>query len=108
MQGRVAPPGSAATISIFEGPATPGYPFMYLAVTSSHDSAPNGVTAEGSWDSGATWRTTAIDQYVAADGFTLFQAPVVAPLMRWRYANSANVLTIWDGMAFVSSLDLVP
>lgn len=80
---------------------------MYLALVSSHDSAANGVVCEASWDGGTTYRAVTQDQYLAADGFTLFKAPRVAPLMRWRYTNSANVLTTWDGMAFSSEVDLV-
>jgi hypothetical protein len=96
-------PGSAATITVGGTVSVPvgAVPFMYLALTSSHDSAASGVYAEGSWDNGTTWRqTTNASQYLTASGFSLFQAPVVAPLMRWRYVNSASVITTWDGCTY--------
>jgi len=107
-------PGSGLTITPggtldfgFVGVQQP-YGWVYLALLSSHDSAAAGVTAEASWDDGITWTTVATDSYVAADGFTLFQAPMVAPMMRFRYANSANVITTWRGQVFWSQVNLVP
>lgn len=102
-------PGSGATITVrtLDLPDQQPYGWLYLGLVSSHDGAANGVTAEASWDGGANWTVVATDAYVAADGFTLFQAPMVAPMMRWRYVNSANVLTIWRGQAFWSQVDLV-
>lgn len=96
-------PGSAATITVGGVISVPvgSVPYMYLALTASHDSAASGVYAEGSWDNGTTWRqTTNAVQYLTATGFTLFQAPIVAPLMRWRYVNSASTITTWDGCTY--------
>lgn len=106
-----AAPGSGATI-------TPGgtltvtgqqpYGWVYLGLVASHNSAASGVTAEASWDGGTTWDTVAADSYLATDGYTLFQAPMIAPAMRWRYVNSANVITTWRGQVFWSQVNLVP
>jgi hypothetical protein len=105
-------PGSGATITVrtldLRELGQQPYGWLYLGLVSSHDSAASGVTAEASWDEGANWTTIATDSYAAADGFTLFQAPMVAPLIRWRYVNSANVLTTWRGQAFWSQANLVP
>lgn len=102
-------PGSAATITVGGNIMVPvgAVPYMYLALTASHDSAASGVYAEGSWDGGTTWRqTTNATQYLTASGFTLFQAPIVAPMMRWRYVNSASTITTWDGCVYYG-LDMV-
>jgi hypothetical protein len=103
-------PGSGATITVGGTMALPDqqpYGWLYLGLVSSHDSAALGVSAEASWDGGVTWTTVATDAYVAADGFTLFQAPMVAATMRWRYTNSANVITTWRGQAFWAQTKLV-
>lgn len=96
-------PGSGATITVSERTQVPNDPpFICLTVESSHDSAAGGVALEGSFDNGVSWSTLFTDSYAAADGVTTFQAPAIAPRMRWRYANSANVLTKWKGFAYMA------
>jgi hypothetical protein len=95
----VAPPGSGATITVWEQQNIPtDVATLALAVRSSHDSAANGVTFEVSFDAGASWDAVqAGSSYVAAGGMVVLTAPRVGTHMRVRYANSANVLTIWRG-----------
>lgn len=103
--GEQSPPGSGATIIIFDSTANAngkqfntGIPFSRLALTivSSADSAANGVIVEGSEDNGATWDAMATaSQYLTASGLVAFDIFVTAPQVRIRYINSAAVLTTW-------------
>lgn len=104
--GEQAPPGSGATITIFDSTANANalqfnrpLPFsrMVLHIDSSHDSAASGVTFEGSTNNGATWTTMqAAQTYTTAAGPTDYDILVTMPQVRIKYANSAAVLTRWN------------
>lgn len=103
--GEQSPPGSGATITIYDSTANtnnlqfnPHVPWsrIVLAVNSSHDGAANGVIFEGSEDNGANWDDMVAKQsYATASGLVSYDALVTAPQVRVRYINSANVLTRW-------------
>lgn len=95
-------PGSAATITASE--VKVDFPYdgevVCLALFSSHDSGASGVVLQASFDDGVTWRTVKTFSLTASAGVNVFQGPTCAPKMRWRYTNSANVLTAWEGMSY--------
>lgn len=103
--GEQSPPGSGATIVIYDSTATSNglqgnvaVPFARLVLTinsSANDAAP-GIFWEGSDDNGLHWDTmNPSDTYTTASGLMVFDRPVTMPQVRIRYTNSANVLTTW-------------
>lgn len=104
--GEQSPPGSGATIVIYDSTATNNglqgntlIPFtrLMLTIDSSADSAASGVICEGSDDNGAHWRTMqTAGSYTTASGMSLFDFAVTMPQARIRYTNSAAVLTTWE------------
>ena len=104
--GEQAPPGSGATITIFDSTAnanalqfnTP-LPFsrLVLHIDSSHDSGAAGVIIEGSTNNGSTWTNMQPAQtYTTAAGPVDYDILVTMPQVRLRYTNSAAVLTRWN------------
>lgn len=104
--GEQSPPGSAATIVIYDSTANTNnlqfnvsIPFtrLMLTIKSSADSGASGVICEGSNDNGAHWETMqTAGSYTAASGLSLFDFAVTMPQARIRYTNSAAVLTAWE------------
>jgi hypothetical protein len=99
--GAQAAPGSGATITIFDSTAETwcptGLPFERLQfnVTSSHDSAVDGVDHASSFDRGANFDTQDEDTYLATDGATSYDYLVKGGHAKITYENSANTLTAW-------------
>ena len=104
--GEQAPPGSGATITIFDSTAnanalqfnTP-VPFsrLVLHIDADANSAASGVIIEGSTNNGATWTTMqAAQTYLTASGPTDYDILVTMPQVRLRYTNTAAVLTRWN------------
>jgi hypothetical protein len=100
--GEQAPPGSGATITIFDSTAggnTTPMPFtrLVLHIDSSADSGASGVIIEGSTNNGITWTTMqAAQTYLTASGPTDYDVLVTMPQVRFKYTNSAAVLTRWN------------
>ena len=102
--GNNGPPGSAATITIFDSTAAgytswlSGLPFerVQLNVYSSHDSGASGVVFSSSFDRGTNFRTQDADTYLNADGPTTFDYLIKGGHFKLAYTNSANVLTSWE------------
>ena len=103
--GEQSPPGSGATITIYDSTAgnnglqfsTP-VPFsrLVLSINSSANSAASGVIVEGSEDNGTNWDAmTAAQTYLTGSGLTAYDIAVTSPQVRIRYTNSASVLTTW-------------
>jgi hypothetical protein len=103
--GEQSPPGSGATIVIYDSTAnnnglqfSTNVPFsrLVLSINSSANSAASGVIIEGSEDNGANWDAMqAAQSYVSASGLTQYDILVTSPQVRIRYTNSAAVLTTW-------------
>ena len=103
--GEQSPPGSGATIVIFDSTAnTNGLQFatwipfarLVLSINSSANSGASGVIIEGSEDNGANWDAMQPAQtYLTANGLTQYDILVTSPQVRLRYTNSASVLTTW-------------
>jgi hypothetical protein len=101
--GTDAPPGSGATITIYDSSVAPpthksGVPFnrLQLNVYSSHDSAANGVAFLSSFDNGSNFRTQSTNTYLNSDGATSYDYLQRGRHTRITYENSANVLTAWE------------
>lgn len=102
--GEQSPPGSGATIVIYDSTANnnglqgnPSVPFSRMAFTvnSSAASGAGGVICEGSDDNGAHWRSMqTLADY--STGMTYYDIAVTMPQVRIRYTNSAAVLTTWE------------
>ncbi len=103
--GQVAKPGSGLTIVLWDSTSNNAaagkgarYKMLVVNITSSADSAANGLTFEESNDGGTTWEVVGTgDSYATANGYVKTYKKVSAPEVRVRYANSANVLTTWRG-----------
>lgn len=110
--GVTAPPGSGATITIYDSTGgaaanravnglqfSPPVPWarLVLHIDSSADSAASGVIIEGSTNGGTTWTAMyAAQTYLTANGPTDYDILVTMPQVRLRYTNSASVLTRWN------------
>lgn len=104
--GLQAPPGSGATIVIFDstlntpiGQGMSLLPFsrLVLHIDSSADSGASGVVIEGSSNYGRTWRAMqAAQTYLTANGGTDYDILVTMPQVKLSYTNSAAVLTRWN------------
>ena len=102
--GNTSPPGSAATITIFDSTATgytswlSGVPFqrIQLNVYSSHDSGASGVVFSSSFDQGTNFRTQSTNTYTNAGGATTYDYLMKGGHVKVAYTNSANVLTAWE------------
>lgn len=102
--GTQAPPGSGATITIFDSTVSPtvykaGVPFqrLQLNIYSSHDSGASGVVFSSSFDSGTNFRTQSSTTYVnATDGARTWDYLMKGSHVKIAYTNSANALTAWE------------
>ena len=102
--GNNGPPGSAATITIFDSTAAgytswlSGLPFqrVQLNVYSSHDSGASGVVFSSSFDRGTNFRTQSTNTYTNAGGATTYDYLMKGGHVKVAYTNSANVLTEWE------------
>ena len=100
--GYIAAPGSGATITLWQSPGSSGvlsphgqnYKRVMVGVYSSHASAASGLQFDVSVD-GTNWRNL-VSYSVAATTLTINYVSTVAPHLRVRYVNSANVLTTWE------------
>lgn len=100
------PPGSGATITIFDSTANTngvgrqivGVPFSRLQfnIYSSHDSAASGVVFQASFDGGVTFRTQSTQTYLNANAQTTYDYLMKADHAKITYQNSASVLTAWE------------
>lgn len=104
--GGTAPPGSGATITIFDSTVssltswTDGLPFnrVQLNIYSSHDSGASGLVFSSSFDRGTNFRaqSTATYTYQNANGPTSYDYLMRGGHVKIAYTNSANVLTSWE------------
>lgn len=101
--GTQAPPGSGATITIFDSTSNPsvfksGVTFhrVQLNVYSSHDSGASGVVFSSSFDSGTNFRTQETYTYLTAGGAFTYDYLMRGSHVKVAYTNSANVLTAWE------------
>lgn len=106
--GGNAPPGSGATITIFDSTIAnlaawrDGLPFyrLELDVYSSHDSGANGVVFSSSFDRGTNFRTQRTETYTNAAGPVVYDYLVAGGHVKIAYTNSANSLTAWEMEVF--------
>jgi len=101
--GTEAPPGSSATITIFDSTVAPtemksGVPCnrVQLNIYSSHDSGASGLVFSSSFDNGLNFRTQASYTYLNANGATTYDYLMKGRHVKIAYTNSANVLTAWE------------
>lgn len=107
--GGSAPPGSAATITIFDSTIAAwsswmsGVPFerITLSIYSSHDSGASGVVFSSSFDRGTNFRTQSATTYTqATDLARTWDYLMKGGHFKIAYTNSANVLTAWEMEVF--------
>jgi hypothetical protein len=103
--GAYAPPGSGATITIFDSTDSKlsswldGLPFnrITLSVYSSHDSGASGVVFSSSFDRGGNFRSQSATTYTnATDGARTWDYLIKGGHVKVAWTNSANVLTAWE------------
>jgi hypothetical protein len=104
--GAQSPPGSGATITIFDTSLVStwkdGFPFqrVQLNVYSSHDSGASGVVFTSSFDRGTNFRAQSANTYTNAGGATTYDYLMKGGQVKIQYTNSANVLTAWEMEVF--------
>ena len=102
--GGSAPPGSGATITIFDSTIAAysswlsGVPFqrIQLNIFSSHDSGASGVVFRSSFDRGTNFRAQASYTYLTANGATTYDYLMRGGHFDLKFTNSAAVLTAWE------------
>lgn len=101
----VGPPGSGATVTLWQTTDTSYFKWLCIAMVSSADSGASGISVEVSYDAGTTWRVMGTSSYTTATGWWKFKKHITEGLMRLRYTNSAAVLTTWTGSIYLSNED---
>ena len=97
--GEQGPPGSGATVTLIDTTANGGswgrIKRIRFSIFSSHVSAANGVTIDGTDDRGTNWDNIAQSTLAATTPTIITQNMNAYPDFRVRYVNSANNLTAW-------------
>lgn len=104
--GNTAPPGNAATITIFDSSGSTysswaaGMPFnrVQLNIYSSHDSGASGLVFSSSFDRGTNFRaqSTGTFTYLVANGPSTYDYLMKGGHVKVVYTNSAAALTSWE------------
>lgn len=101
--GNNAPPGSGATITLFDSAVNTTanldclpYNRIQVNVYSSHDSAASGVVFNSSFDQGAHFRQQSTQSYTNATGPASWDYNMKGANVQVTYQNSANVLTAFE------------
>ena len=111
VDGSVAAPGNAATITIFDSGSREGtqqlagqrfnkgvrWKRIITSSVASADSGASGVSFQASFDNGTNWDVIVTYTDTAAGAPNIHYVSVAFPRWRMRYTNSAAVLTSWRG-----------